>query len=64
MVAEDQMRTIIAMLALAVAAETPIAEAGADKPNVAIIFNNDQGDQDLGCFGSPDIDTPRVDQMA
>ena len=58
------MRTIIAMLALAVAAETPVAEARADKPNVVIIFNYDQGYQDLGCFGSPDIDTPRVDQMA
>ncbi len=36
----------------------------ADKPNIVIIFNDDQGYQDLGCFGSPDIKTPRVDQLA
>ena len=38
--------------------------AMAEKPNVIIIFNDDQGYQDLGCFGSPDIKTPRVDQLA
>ena len=32
--------------------------------NVIIIFTDDQGYQDLGCFGSPDIRTPRIDQMA
>jgi arylsulfatase A len=32
--------------------------------NVIVIFTDDQGYQDLGCFGSPDISTPRIDQMA
>ncbi|WP_227021425.1 sulfatase-like hydrolase/transferase [Oceaniferula marina] len=36
----------------------------ARKPNLIIIFTDDQGYQDLGCFGSPDIKTPRIDQMA
>ena len=40
------------------------AAAKAERPNIVIIFNDDQGYQDLGCFGSPDIKTPRVDQMA
>lgn len=35
-----------------------------DKPNVIIIFTDDQGYQDLGCYGSPDIETPHIDQMA
>ncbi len=36
----------------------------AGKPNIIIIMNDDQGYQDLGCFGSPNIATPRVDELA
>ena len=36
----------------------------AEKPNFVIIFTDDQGYQDVGCFGSPDIRTPRLDAMA
>lgn len=39
-------------------------EAAANKPNFIIIFTDDQGYQDLGCFASPDIRTPNVDRMA
>ncbi|MHC4702659.1 MAG: sulfatase family protein [Planctomycetota bacterium] len=33
-------------------------------PNFIIIFADDQGYQDLGCFGSPNIKTPNIDRMA
>jgi arylsulfatase A-like enzyme len=32
--------------------------------NFVIIFTDDQGYSDLGCFGSPDIRTPNLDRMA
>ncbi len=39
---------------------TPTAKT----PNIIVILTDDQGYQDLGSFGSPDIETPYLDQMA
>lgn len=36
----------------------------AEKPNVIIIFNDDLGYSDLGCYGAPKTKTPRIDQLA
>ena len=40
------------------------AGSAAAKPNVVIIFCDDLGYGDLGCYGSPTIRTPHLDRMA
>ena len=34
------------------------------KPNVVIIFIDDQGYYDLGCYGATEVKTPRIDKLA
>jgi len=38
--------------------------AAADKPNILIIFTDDQGYADLACYGNQKNKTPRLDQLA
>ncbi len=61
----------IALLAIAaflyptaVAGDDSAATASSRRPNFVIIFADDLGYQDLGCFGSPNIKTPNIDRMA
>ena len=44
--------------------ETNVESKNSYPPNVVIVFTDDQGYQDLGSFGSPNISTPHLDQMA
>ena len=41
-----------------------IVQTAPTKPNIVIVFTDDQGYQDLGNFGSPNIKTPNIDRMA
>ena len=59
-------RFIIFSFVILLTACTPQESTQSSKPlpNVVIIFTDDQGYQDVGCFGSPDIHTPNLDQLA
>ncbi len=39
-------------------------DAASRPPNVVLIFTDDQGYADLGCFGAKDFQTPNLDRMA
>lgn len=54
---------IIGMACQSSSQDTNSSEEGR-KPNIVIIFTDDQGYEDLRCFGSPDINTPHIDKMA
>ncbi|MDQ8208250.1 sulfatase [Coraliomargarita sp. SDUM461003] len=58
-----KMNKWIALL-LCAASSIGFTASAAERPNFIIILTDDQGYQDLGCYGSPNIRTPRIDRMA
>jgi arylsulfatase A-like enzyme len=54
-------RSALAILGLLGLVLIPQAEP---RPNILIIFTDDQGYADFGCFGSPTNETPRMDRLA
>ncbi len=43
---------------------SPIQDGAKERPNLIVIFTDDQGYGDLGCFGGEHVYTPNIDQMA
>jgi arylsulfatase A len=54
--------TLAVLSVLSLAAAHPAKSS--QTPNIVLFFSDDQGYQDLGCYGSPDIKTPHIDQLA
>lgn len=57
---------VLALSVLVVASRRPLADepAATRPPNVVIIFTDDQGYADVGCFGARGFETPHLDRMA
>lgn len=55
---------VVLVLLFAVLAKPAIADQPETRPNFVVIFTDDQGYGDLGCYGSKTIRTPKIDQLA
>jgi arylsulfatase A-like enzyme len=51
------------LLGLTIALSLSVAQA-ADRPNVLVLFSDDQGSIDLNCYGAKDLSTPHLDGLA
>ena len=55
----------LVLLGFTIGARWPMkAIAATESPNVIVIFVDDQGYYDLGCYGATEVETPRIDAMA
>ncbi|MGB7345834.1 MAG: sulfatase-like hydrolase/transferase, partial [Pirellulaceae bacterium] len=55
---------LLSLITFAVAGELKAADTTPSKPNVVLIFVDDMGYGDLGCYGNAEIKTPNIDQLA
>ncbi len=52
------------LAAAAALSASPRPQEKARRPNVVILFTDDQGTLDANCFGSNDLRTPNIDRLA
>lgn len=55
---------LISLSILAILMVSACSKQADAPPNIVLIFTDDQGFGDLGCYGSQTIATPHVDQLA
>ncbi len=61
---KTNMKKILALSLAAFSVFTVNAARAAERPNIVIIFTDDQGYGDLGCYGLTTAKTPNLDRMA
>ena len=52
------------LIALAVAEPLSADEPAPTRPNVLLVYTDDQGSIDVGCYGATDLHTPNLDALA
>ena len=55
---------VLPVVALLAGAWAPASSARETRPNVIVIYTDDQGTVDAGCYGTEDIKTPHIDRLA
>ena len=55
---------LAALALLAACSPAPVELVRGSRPNLLLIVVDDMGFGDLGCYGSPDASTPRMDRLA
>ncbi len=55
---------IAALMAAMLPAAAPRASHAAGRPNVIVIYSDDQGSIDANCYGATDLITPNLDRLA
>ena len=57
-------RRLFASIVTGTVAAATCAVVAGEHPNVVLIYADDLGWGDLGCYGSPDVLTPNADRLA
>ena len=55
---------VLLLVLLGAPAAAPAAPPPPARPNVVILLTDDQGTLDANCYGSSDLKTPNIDQLA
>ena len=59
------VKPYLALIALALCAcATQEIDTSAPRPNIVIVYTDDQGWQDVGVYGAVDFSTPNLDRLA